>query len=110
MARVSAQERRCSGSGETRAESVPEAGACGRQFGLDETSQLLLEFLGDVVAAQLVGETHRLLVGVDEGQAARAIREVLLELLADGRLQTLLNVLIQQLTDITTSKHAGDLG
>ena len=77
---------------------------------LEEVAELLLELNRHPGGTKPVGEPDRLLVGVDKGQAPRAIREVLLQLPADGRLQPSLNVLIQELPHVTTSKHVGGLG
>ena len=81
-------------AGQAEPEPLPETGAGGGELRLDEAAQFLLELWRNIPAAQIAGETHRLLVGVDEGQASGAIREVLLELLDHRRLETLLNVLI----------------
>ena len=96
-------------AGQARPEPLPEAGAVGGKLRLEEAAQLALKLRRDVLTAQLLREVHRLFIGVNKGEAAGTIGQVLLQLLADGRLQPILNVLIQELTDITTSKHVGDL-
>ncbi len=50
---------------------------------LDEAAQLGLEFLGDVLAAQVFREAHRLFIGVNKRKASGTISQVLLKLLAD---------------------------
>jgi len=42
-----------------------------------------LEFWGDFLTAQFLGEMNRLLIGVDEGGATGAICQMLFQLLLD---------------------------
>lgn len=44
-------------------------------------------------------------VGIDEGKTARAISQMLFELLPQRRLKRAVNVVIEELADITTPKH-----